>query len=368
MKPFARRRPLPAAVWLSLILWSACRGIPAIPGEDNVVRRGGDLVAAGRAVHVSDSIPGDVMAVGGDVGFSGSAGGDFLGAGGRQEVAGSIGGSARIAGGEVRMSATVGRNATLAGGRVDVTDPAEIAGNAYVTGGEVRVAGSVGRMLQVAGGSVGLNGTFGDVSVTADRLRVGPGAVIRGSLRHRVQPANVSIDPSARIEGEIVALPAAERRDGRAAFRFLWRLAFLLTGAVAIAVFPGLARSAAEALRSRAGLAAGLGVLWLIGAPVLVLALAMTVIGIPLALIVTAVYTASLYIGPAVLGLWLGRLIFRGRGESRSGLVGTFLVGGLIMLLATLIPYVGPAVLLLAAVAGAGALVTALVQLRPATA
>lgn len=339
-----------------------------MPGDENVVRRGGDVVAAGRAVHISDSIPGDVMAMGADIGFSGSAAGDFLGAGGRQEVAGWIGGSARIAGGEVRMSASVGRNATLAGGRVEVLDPADIAGNAYLAGGEVRVAGSVGQMLQVAGGSVGLDGTFGDVTVTADRLRVGPGAIIQGNLRHRVQPANVSIDPNARIAGEVIALPSPEHRDSPAALRWLWRLAFLLTGAVVIALFPGLARSAADALRSRTGLSAGLGILWLIGAPILVLVLAITVIGIPLALIVTTIYTTSLYVGPAVLGLWLGRLIFRGKGETRAGLVGAFLIGGLILLLATLIPYAGIVILFLAAVAGAGALVTALVQLRPATA
>ncbi len=102
-----------------------CRVVPEAE-EELVVRRGGDLVAIGPELILSDSVPGDAMLAAGVIDFVGWTGGDYLGAGGDQKIGGRVGGSVRAAGGQVRLDAQVGRNATLAGGNVELGDASAI--------------------------------------------------------------------------------------------------------------------------------------------------------------------------------------------------------------------------------------------------
>lgn len=356
-----RRLRVVALCWPIAAAAPGCRG--AAPSEgDRVARRAGDLIAARSTLEITDSVPGDVVLAGRDIVFTGVAGGDYLGAGGEQAVAGRIRGDVRAAGGEIRLAAEVGRNATVAGGRVDLGEEAVIGGNAYVAGGELRLDGAVRGFLKVAGEEVVLDGMFGgDVDVEAGRLHVGPRARIAGDLRYRVPREDVTIDPGAEITGRRIALPPRERPDVLAYLRLLSALAFLVTGGVAVALFPGTARAAAETLGRRPGAAAAFGLLWIIAVPIAALLAAMTVVGLPLALIATVLYLVSLYLGRSVPALWLGRLVLRGRaGPGRGGIVLGFLVGGAILLLAGAIPLAGAIVTILATILGVGALVLAL--------
>jgi hypothetical protein len=335
--------------------------------ERSTIRRGNDLLAGGRALLIRDSVPGDVIVAGGDIDFTGTAGGDYLGAGGRQVIAGQIDGSVRAAGGEMRLGAAVDRNATLAGGRIELLESAAIAGNGYFAGGEIIVTGAVNGELQVTGGAVELSGSVGeDVHVRAGRLHVGPGATIGGSLRHSIEPANVTIDPGARIAGEVVALPPPPRPSFRV-LRLVWHLGFLVAGAAAIALLPRITAAATRTLRRRPGAAVGFGVLWVVGLPIVAGLLAMTIVGIPLALILFAIYAISLYLGRAVVALWLGRLLL-GRREQpgRGGLVLSFLLGGVVLVLLGLVPIAGALVAIVATLVGLGAAVLVISSRSPA--
>jgi phytoene dehydrogenase-like protein len=106
--------------------------------QNEVTRRGEDVLATGSMATVMDSVPGDAILAGGDLSFAGATGGDYLGAGGKQAVTGRIHGSLRAAGGEVHVAAAVDRNTTIAGGTVELDSAAVIARNAYLIGGAGR--------------------------------------------------------------------------------------------------------------------------------------------------------------------------------------------------------------------------------------
>lgn len=320
---------------------------------NQVTRNSEDVIASGSTPTVTDSVPGDAILAGGDIRFSGAAVGDYLGAGGKQTISGRIHGSVRAAGGEIHLSAAVDRNATIVGGNVELDSGVVVARNAYLAGGSIRVKGNVQGALMASGGAVVLDGVVGsNVEIAAGALRIGPKAQIAGNLRYRVPAKKVQIDPAARIAGTVTALPVP---SGPGFFRIMWILGFLLAGAVVVALLPGFAAEAAAIVPQRPGQAALFGLGSLIVVPIVAVVAAVTVIGIPLALVICALYIVLVYLGRATLAIWVGGRILGARGGAgRGGVVLNFLVGALLLLVVGFIPLLGGLVMAVATVLGLG--------------
>lgn len=316
---------------------------------------GSDRLAAGMDVSVSDSVPGDLMAAAASVTVGGPVEGDLLAAGGRVTASARVGGSVRAAGGEVTVDGPVARNVTAAAGSVRIGPEGRVRGNAYLSGGEIVVDGRVAGHLRATGEVVRILGSVdGSVDVTAERVVLGPGARVGGDLTHRSpEPAEVASD--ARVEGRLTHRPAG---GGGALAEWIGRLvrigAFLFTGGVLVALFPAAADRLRETLEERPVPSAGLGVAALIGAPLALLLVGLTVLGVPLMLVGGALFAAALYVARAVVALWLGERLL-GRAPARARRVAAFLVGGALVALAGLVPWVGWLVTLAATVLGLGA-------------
>ena len=349
-----------------------CEPVEPLQDAELLTHWGGDLFGGGASLVTEANVDGDAMLAGGEVRFTGRTGGDYLGAGGQQHLAGEVEGSARVAGGDVRVDAIVGRNATLAGGSVRLGESAVVGGNGYVAGGRVEMVGVVEGHLRATGGDIFIDGVVdGDVNVEAGELRVGPGAEVGGDLHHRLPPEHVELDPAADIGGEVVSLPPREAVPalGWWAVRVLWAVGFLFTGAILVAVFPGIAVGVSRALEGRPGASAGVGILGLVGIPILVGIILVTVVGIPLGLMLLAAFVALLYLARIIPALWVGRRLLRDPDPGRAKAVGAFLLGALILLLLAWVPLLGVFVTFVAVLVGVGALLLALkgFRLRPAS-
>jgi hypothetical protein len=331
--------------------------------QPKVTRHGEDVLASGGTPTVTDSAPGDAILAGGDLRFSGATGGDYLGAGGKQTISGRIHGSLRAAGGEIHVTAAVDRNTTIVGGNVELDSAAVITRNAYLIGGKVHVEGTIHESLQASGGSVVLNGVVGrDVNIAAGALHVGPRAQIAGNLRYRVPAGEVRIDPAARVSGTITAVPV---RRGPGTFRLLLMFGFLVTGAAVAALVPGFVAEAAEILRARPGRSALVGLGWIILVPCAIIIAAITIIGLPLALLTTAVYVVLVYLGRVPFAVWLGQRVLRARARTgRQGALLNFLVGGFLLLVVGIVPVVGSLAMVIVTVLGLGTLLLRAAALR----
>jgi cytoskeletal protein CcmA (bactofilin family) len=361
------RSPSRARAWLaflsSVLLVPACRGGPPAQSPRATIDQTGDLFATRPRITVEDTVPGDVMLVANVIVFRGHANGDYLATADRQSVAGHIGGSARAVGRQVRLSANIGRNATIAGGLVQIDGRTSIGQNAYLAGQEVRMGGVVRGNLQVTGRQVVLDGTVdGNVNVDAERLRVGPNARIGGNLLYRVPREHVTIDPGAQIRGRQIAVEPSRGPDVfRLAGLLISTLGFLAAGAAAVLLFPRWARAAAEAAARRPIATTAIGLLLLVGVPIVATIVAITIIGIPLALILMVLYAIALYLARVVPAVWIGRRLLGTRGGSgRAGAGLAFLIGAVILLVVGLIPILGGIVTFLATLMGLGALIPAL--------
>lgn len=359
-----------ARLTIALALVAMAAGCGPVGEEVQVLRPDGDILAAGPELALGDTTSGDVMSAGGAVEFAGATEGSYLGVGGSQEVRGRIGGSARVAAGSVRLGAEVGRNVTLAGGTVALEESALVHRNAYLVGGAVSVAGRVVGDLRAGGEEVVLDGRVeGDVDVEADRLVVGPSATIGGDLRYTVEEGEASIARGAIVEGRVEARPARPEGPGRLFFSVARVLGFLLAGVLSVALLPGGSRMLADGMGDRPAASLGVGLLWLILVPLAVVVAAITVIGVPVALVALSLYAVSLYLAPVVPAVWLGDALLASGGraggpEAGEGALRAFLVGGLILGLAALLPWVGVLVRLAATLLGLGAAALVLVGRR----
>jgi len=304
-------------------------------------------------MYPMDSVTGDVILYGRDLMSRGSVGGDYLAVAGNQVIGGRVHGSVRAAGGEIHVTGVVDRNATVAGGNVALDSSGVIAHNAYFTGGNVEIAGTVRGGLLASGGTVTVNGVVGsDVQVLGGELHIGPRARITGNLRYKVPPKNVKIDSAARISGTVTALPVESEWGGR---RWLWLLGLLLIGVVVVALFPRFTAEAADILPRRPLAAALVGLGWVCVAPIAIVAVAFTVIGVPLAVLAAVTYMVLLFLGDIPVAVWLGtRLLGIREGARRQGVVVNYLVGGLVLLIVMLIPVIGSWLMVIATVLGLG--------------
>jgi len=313
----------------------------------------GDDVVGGGPPGMLDSVPGDLIYTGRDAELRGSVGGDYIAAAGDQKIGGHVHGSIRAAGGEVHVTGVVDRNATVAGGNVYLDSAGAIAGNAYFAGGNVEIRGAVRGALLASGGNVTVNGVVGrDVQVYAGELNIGPHAQIAGNLRYKVPPRKVRIDPGAHISGTVTALPVeSEWGFGR----WIWMLGFLLVGAVFVAFFPRFSAEAAEILPRRPAMAALVGLGWVCLAPIAMVLLVFTVIGLPLGILAAVVYVVLLFLGDIPVGIWLGRRLLGIReGARRYNVVVNYAVGGLVLLVVMLVPVIGKLVLMVSTILGLG--------------
>lgn len=135
-------------------------------------------------------------------------------------------------------------------------------------------------------------------------------------------------------------------------------LANLLLGAILLVLFPRFSMRVADDVESRPLRSGGWGIVGLVGIPIVLVLLAITIVGIPLALLGFVLYMLALWTGVVYGEFATGRYL-AGRFDNENKWVG--LLGGILLFsLLGLVPIVGGLPVLLALLVGLGALGTGL--------
>lgn len=286
----------------------------------------GVYVAGGGTLDLSGSFENDVMVGGGTVTISGPVAGDVLVGGGTVKITGEVKGGVRVIGGTVDLDSKVGRNVVLLGGTVTLGGAGDVAGELLVLGGTVTLQGRVAKPVSAWGGSFVVNGQVkGDVFLsTSDDcgstpcVTIGPNADITGSLTYRAAK-NAQIDAAAKISGTVTRqdlareVAEAQRLFGRfLTFFRLWNLfSLMVVGLLLALMLPRTLMRVAETMVKRSGASIGWGALAFFAAPFAFFILALTVIGIPLMLVLLALYTIGLYVTQVFFGFFIGHALMR---------------------------------------------------------
>lgn len=365
--------------WVVLLLGSALlTAVPALPAaaerisSDFVLIRSGDVVgedlyAAGNDITIEGRIEGDLVASAwGEIRISGEVTGDVIVAAGSVVISGTVGESVRVVASRLVVEGEVGNDVVALARRVEV-DPEGAIGEDLVTWAwETDVGGAVGGDVEGNQRTLTISGSVsGNVGVTVNRLVVGDGASIDGTLRYRSdREAQIG---EASVGGSVIQetpLPANVRlRAVRLLTMALVGVGALLFGLTVVWASPARSLGAARALRHRPLRALGYGAL-VVAAPVLIglgvigaLFLLSPETGAPLALVLvpfflgaaSIVVVAALF-APVPVAIAGGRLLL-----PRRSVFAAFLVGAVTWLLLALLPYVGSIVTIAGVVLGLGA-------------
>ncbi|MFP4530673.1 MAG: cell shape determination protein CcmA [Halodesulfurarchaeum sp.] len=333
-----------------------------------------------------------VLAAGPTVAVAGSAGGGL--------GATSMTGSAVVAEGETVsgldvMAGTVVIRGTVTGdlngfaGDVVIAESGVVTGDVSVATGSLRIAGtveggvsagasavtlartgSVGDAFSVGAGTVTIEGQVGnDATVGAETIVLGSTARIGGDLRY---DGGLTQDSGAVVEGSIVQDssiggfgPVGVSGHSWPSFGWGWLNAIyglfanLLLGAMLLLVLPGFSNRVADHAAESPGWSAFVGLLALIGVPFLLALVAVTIVGIPLAILGLFGYLFVLWVGVVYGEYAVGRWLLGRRSDEPNR---WYALGLGLVLFAVLgaVPIVGGLLVLGALLVGLGALISGL--------
>jgi len=195
----------------------------------------------------------------------------------------------------------------------DVTVPVgEQVDVVVVIGGTATISGDTTSVLAIDGRAIFLDGTTQEVVAVGSPVEVREGAVISGDVT-TMDPETVEVGAGATVVGSIRDLAPSLAGVGAV---LAPAIVLLFVGFVLVTLVAGLALAAlgarqvraAEALISREpGTVLVAGLVGIVLPLLLVVALVVTVVGVPLGIVVlVTVWPLTAYIGYLVAGIWLG--------------------------------------------------------------
>lgn len=265
------------------------------------------MFLSGKKVLISGVVDGDVFVAAERVEVQGTVRGNLFVVAQATEVSGTVEGAFFVGGQDVELLGRAQGGIYAVGENVFLNETSQVTKSAYLSGESIRTRGRVGRELVFAAARVTLMGEV-EHSVTgfSGRFSLADGARVGGDL-HVVVPAQDAsvVHSGARVEGQ-TTVRVDESDDEEAAWTsrlvlvLLHVLAVLSMASVISALFPALTPRAPTS--SLAALKAmGVGFVVLVATPVVIVLLALTLVGLPLAGVVLGGYGLLLFLASVVV-------------------------------------------------------------------
>lgn len=321
------------------------------------------LIVLAQVVVIEGHITGDVLVFANAVTVNGTIDGNLVTAAEQVEIDGVVGGSVLTAGQSVRVGA-LQASQLYAAGRAVSLDAVMLSGDAMLVGTRVDVVGSIGRDVYATGDSVTIEADLQrDLVLAGDDLHVGQNASVGRDLEAHVDDENdLVIDAGALISGSTEVFDDLDdsRFDDVGFYlrKFGMLVAGLLFGLLAFTLAPNMfqaPREQTEEARWTRVFGIGLASLFLI--PLGALIVAITLIGLPIALVAFGGYALALYLGKLFIAAEIGRRMLRLGGTTRSQVAWSLLLGLLIVAVLVELPIVGGLLSFLLAVFGLGTVI-----------
>ena len=308
----------------------------------------GDVVVACSELKVRDTITQDLIAAMGDMTLSGYVGDDVRIFTGTVDINNSVGGDLIVFGGEVefRKGYTVEGDLVVFGGSVAIAGT--VAGKVRIYGGEVAFDGQALGDMEVYTDQFELNGTVaGKAKLVADKIDLGKDARIEGPVRYWT--AAGEMDFGATASNTTYDPTLADERDtnwgGYSGWGF-FLLSFLSSALLAlllIFLFGRYFERSAQHIQTAWIRSFAYGVLYVIGVPVAIIVLLVSVIGIPIGLLSLAIYIFTIVFAPTIASVVYAYCTdqYYDKGWSNSMLFLVAMALYVVLWLIMLIPFVG---------------------------
>lgn len=337
-----------------------------------------DFVRSANTIQIDGEIKGDAFLTGGLVTVNGKVDGDLFVLGGKVNVNGEVGNSVRVLGGDVNLNGPVGRNVALVCGNCVVTKQATIGGSLIATAANLEVsAAKIGRGFRYLGNRLFLNSEIANEAfVVADReFLLGPQASVSGNLKYTGNN-EVVLEPGATVAGNISFQKSTQdesyprffgARTILSSYQQVKPLAELLgffvsslVGFILLGLFPRGFEKVTMAIENRPYASLGWGIIVMLMVPLLAALFALTIVGIPVALILVLVAYVVWVAAQYLTAFFVGRKILLPKFGERRGWA--LVLGLFLIYLLGLIPVMGTVVKVVFVLFALGALVLAYKQ------
>jgi cytoskeletal protein CcmA (bactofilin family) len=373
MKKLRNSLGLAGVLLVAILIFSGVASAHIFRTGDNVTIEKGQTVentifASGRTVDISSEVKGDVFCAGQNVTVSGTIHGDVICAAQTVHVSGLVEGDVRLAGQTVTVGGEIKGNASVAAQSFNLESSGKIDGDVSLGSGEGTFNGVVGRDVAASAEHIFISSQVGrDIKGNISRLVLSSSASVQGNIDYA---SNNSIE---RAEGSVVngkiTRSDVKNEDsnkgavfGFAAGWFVYLFLAMLFMSMALAlVFPRLLHNVTDEARSSVLRVLLVGFLANFLVPFLILLVAITIIGLPLALLLGLLWLVILLLSGPLTGYYIGRLLLP---NSRSPLL-IMLVGATVLLVLYFIPLIGLLALAFAVWIGSGMAVLKIFKQTP---
>lgn len=333
----------------------------------------GDLVIMGGTITINDTITNDILLIGGKVVFNGFVGDDIRCAGGNIRISKNVMGDVIVTSGEVIVENGVSIGSLMASSG-KVTIDGNVNGQLRGLFGTLSINGIINSDIECRGGKINLNGTINGKSVIVAReIYLASTAVINNDIRYwhkngainfqnNLKSGKVTFDPSLRM--------ATEEWYFLGAASFIGLLAYVgMVFSIILLIqylFSSTLKKTADTVFNKTLASLGIGFLYFILTPIMILTTFFTIIGIPVGILLSVFYVIifllATTISSVVASNWFNN---RFNKEWKFGhLCFTALGIFIILKLIAIMPIVGWLVTILCVCIATGALIITLYQQR----
>ncbi|MEA2045159.1 MAG: hypothetical protein U9N48_01340 [Euryarchaeota archaeon] len=284
-----------------------------------------DLFITGQSININAPVDSAVIA-GGDIDINAPVKGDLFVVGGQVNVNSDVGGKIVAAGGTINIRDNVARNVVVAGGQVRIRSTSEIGRDVLILGGNVYNAGNINGTLTVRADSFQNVGTAGKVDF--ERAKT---------------------DPQWDDEAS----------KWMSTFSILTIVGFFIVGLIILRLFPFSVAAVDREIGDSTAIKALMGFILIIATVVLIIISAVTVAGLPLAMILGLFFIAALMLTNLFVSYSLGGKISAALKPDLNDML-VFTIGYAILNVLFVIPYVGGLIKLVSVSLGFGAILYAL--------
>jgi hypothetical protein len=299
--------------------------------EDNLIVETnicGNLFAAGQSVKVKSDVDGATFAAGSTVSISNNH--DFVFAAGQT----------------IELDEVGSKDVFIAGANITIIN--SNLRDIYVSGESITIKGGSARNIHAAGAKVSIEGDItGNVEVAAEELKILGETVISGKLSYN-EDAKYTSSKSASV-GEVEKYKSPEVNVkinplkiilAKFIEAFLSYVSLLLVAFILLALYKKFYANVKKLQKvdNFELKALGIGLLGLICVPILGIILLITIVGIPLSLILFALYFVAIYLTAIPSTYYVGTILFKNKIKNDYAVVALSL---LIYYVARLIPFAG---------------------------
>ncbi len=325
----------------------------------------GDFYSAAGKINLSGSVEEDMVAAAGQISINGSVADNAFLIGGQVDVHGTIGDDLRIISGETVIADPVMGDVLVIGGQVHILSTASVAGDVLLYASEAVIEGSVGGDVLGTVGNLRIDAPIsGNIDVRVEKLVLGDKASIEGFVRY-VSYQLVTQSPNAIVAGDLLRNdPVLPDDDDNSMLSSLIPALVIL---FSVLVWYLISRRSLSAVVNRALIRSFrplfLGFATVILTPIIISVLILSMIGTLVG--VTALF-GYLFLGAlSIIALVavLGQLMmFAFNRPSEHVSLFSLSVGVVGVMLLTLLPVLGQAILLLLMVLSIGAMIDLLIR------